>query len=89
MDTILSRLALASHQVSGKAGELQVVDETAIMLGYAGLYSTFFHPAKRAAAKYGVPIRDIVLELGRRQVIGGQEDIIIEVAAELAGRRAA
>jgi 4-hydroxy 2-oxovalerate aldolase len=66
--------------------EPQVVDETAIILGYAGLYSTFFHPAKRAAAKYGVPIRDILLELGRRQVIGGQEDMIIDVAAELAGR---
>jgi 4-hydroxy 2-oxovalerate aldolase len=65
--------------------EPQIIDETAMLLGYAGVYSTFFHPAKRAAAKFGVPSRDILLELGRRGVIGGQEDMIIDVAAELAG----
>jgi 4-hydroxy 2-oxovalerate aldolase len=64
----------------------QIIDETALILGYAGVYSTFFHPTKRAARKYGVRERDILLELGRRGVIGGQEDMIIDVAAELAGR---
>jgi len=64
----------------------QIVDGTALILGYAGVYSTFFHPTKRAARKYGVPERDILLELGRRGVIGGQEDMIIDVAAELSGR---
>lgn len=66
--------------------EPQIIDETALVLGYAGVYSTFFHPTKRAARKYGVRERDILVELGRRGVIGGQEDMIIEVAAELAGR---
>lgn len=66
--------------------EPQIVDETALILGYAGVYSTFFHPTKRAAQKYGVSTRDIILELGRRGVIGGQEDMIVDVAAELAGR---
>lgn len=66
--------------------EPQIVDETALVLGYAGVYSTFFHPTKRAAKKFGVPTRDILLELGRRGVIGGQEDMIIDVASELAGR---
>ncbi|WP_020415716.1 4-hydroxy-2-oxovalerate aldolase [Amycolatopsis sp. ATCC 39116] len=66
--------------------EPQIIDETALILGYAGVYSTFFHPTKRAAKKYGVPERDILLELGRRGVIGGQEDMIIDVAAQLAGR---
>jgi 4-hydroxy 2-oxovalerate aldolase len=66
--------------------EPQIIDETALVLGYAGVYSTFFHPTKRAAEKYGVKVRDILLELGRRGVIGGQEDMIIDVAAELAGR---
>jgi 4-hydroxy 2-oxovalerate aldolase len=61
----------------------QIVDETALLLGYAGLYSTFFHPAKRAADKYGVSVRELLLELGRREVIGGQEDMIVDVAAEL------
>ncbi|HEY2204724.1 MAG TPA: 4-hydroxy-2-oxovalerate aldolase [Pseudonocardia sp.] len=64
----------------------QIVDETALILGYAGVYSTFFHPTKRAARKYGVRERDILMELGRRGVIGGQEDMIIDVAAELSGR---
>ena len=69
--------------------EPQIVDETALVLGYAGVYSTFFHPTKRAAAKYGLPSRDILVELGRRGIIGGQEDMIIDVAAEMARSRAA
>jgi 4-hydroxy 2-oxovalerate aldolase len=63
----------------------QVIDETAVMIGYAGVYSTFFHFAKRASEKYGVPTKDIIVELGRRGVIGGQEDMIVDVAAEMAG----
>lgn len=63
----------------------QVIDETAVMIGYAGVYSTFFHFAKRASEKYGVPTKDIIMELGRRGVIGGQEDMIVDVAAEMAG----
>lgn len=64
----------------------QIVDETALLLGYAGVYSTFFHPTKRAAEKYDLSSRDILLELGRRGIIGGQEDMIIDVAAEMTGR---
>lgn len=76
----------AEHVVAPLMKEPQIVDETALILGYAGVYSTFFHPTKRAAKKYGVKERDILMELGRRGVIGGQEDMIIDVAAELAGR---
>lgn len=64
----------------------QIIDETALLLGYAGVYSTFFHPTKRAAEKFGLPSRDILLELGRRGIIGGQEDMIIDVAADMAGQ---
>ena len=64
----------------------QVIDETAVMIGYAGVYSTFFHFAKRASEKYNVPVAQIIMELGRRGVIGGQEDMIIDVAAEMAGQ---
>jgi 4-hydroxy 2-oxovalerate aldolase len=67
--------------------EPQIVDETALILGYAGVYSTFFHPTKRAAKKYGLSSREILLELGRRGIIGGQEDMIIDVAAEMARAR--
>lgn len=76
----------AEQVVAPLMTEPQIVDETALVLGYAGVYSTFFHPTKRAAAKFGVPTRDILLELGRRGVIGGQEDMIVDVASELAGR---
>ncbi|RPA06242.1 4-hydroxy-2-oxovalerate aldolase [Gordonia sp. OPL2] len=76
----------AENVVAPLMKEPQIVDETALVLGYAGVYSTFFHPTKRAAKKFGVPTRDILLELGRRGVIGGQEDMIIDVASELAGR---
>ncbi|MFC4948682.1 4-hydroxy-2-oxovalerate aldolase [Pseudonocardia sp. GCM10023141] len=79
-------IEVAEHVVAPLMTEPQIVDETALVLGYAGVYSTFFHPTKRAAAKFGVPTRDILLELGRRGVIGGQEDMIIDVASELAGR---
>ena len=63
----------------------QLIDETAVMIGYAGVYSTFFHFAKRASEKYGIPTKEIIMELGRRGVIGGQEDMIVDVAAEMAG----
>lgn len=76
----------AEQVVAPLMKEPQIVDETALVLGYAGVYSTFFHPTKRAARKFGVRERDILLELGRLGVIGGQEDMIIEVAARLAGR---
>lgn len=76
----------AEHVVAPLMEFPQIVDETALVLGYAGVYSTFFHPTKRAARKYGVRERDILMELGRRGVIGGQEDMIIDVAAELSGR---
>jgi 4-hydroxy 2-oxovalerate aldolase len=62
----------------------QVIDRTALVLGYAGVYSSFLLHAERAGRKYGVGTREILVELGRRGVVGGQEDIIIEVAAELA-----
>lgn len=77
---------IAERVVAPLMSEPQIIDETALILGYAGVYSTFFHPTKRAARKYGVAGRDILVELGRRGVIGGQEDMIIDVAAELAGR---
>ncbi|GAA0937401.1 4-hydroxy-2-oxovalerate aldolase [Nonomuraea longicatena] len=83
---LFALIEVAEHLIAPLMTEPQIVDETALLLGYAGLYSTFFHPAKRAADKYGVPMRELLLELGRREVIGGQEDMIIDVAAELSSR---
>lgn len=62
----------------------QVVDRTALSLGYAGVYSSFLLHAERAAAKFGVEPRAVLMELGRRRIVGGQEEMIVDAAAELA-----
>ena len=61
-------------------------NRASLILGYAGVYGSFMLHSERAAARYGVPQAEILLELGRRQVVGGQEDMIIDVALELAAR---
>ena len=63
------------------------VDRDALTLGYAGVYGSFLLFAKRAGQKYGVPARDILVELGRRGMVGGQEDMIEDTALTLAKAR--
>jgi 4-hydroxy 2-oxovalerate aldolase len=63
--------------------EMGIIDRDGLLLGYAGIYGSFLLHAKRAAERYGVDVKDILLELGRRRVVGGQEDMIIDVAVEL------
>ncbi len=63
------------------------IDRDSLALGYAGVYSSFLLFAKRAAAKYGIPARDILLELGRRKMVGGQEDMIEDAAITMARQR--
>lgn len=63
------------------------VTREALTLGFAGVYSTFLLHAKRAEKRYGVPARDILVELGRKKMIGGQEDMIEDTALTMAKER--
>ena len=63
-----------------------VLDRLSLIMGYAGVYSSFLKHAYRASERYGVPGADILMECGRRRLVGGQEDQIIQIAADLAGR---
>ena len=63
------------------------IDRDALTLGYAGVYGSFLLFAKRAGQKYGVPARDILVEMGRRGMVGGQEDMIEDTAMTLARAR--
>jgi 4-hydroxy 2-oxovalerate aldolase len=65
-----------------------VKDRLAIIMGYAGVYSSYLKHAYRAAERYGVSGAEILLECGRQGLVGGQEDQIIQIAADLARREA-
>jgi 4-hydroxy 2-oxovalerate aldolase len=63
------------------------IGRASLTMGYAGVYSSFLLHADKAAQQFGVDARDILVELGKRKVVGGQEDMIVEVAMELAEQK--
>ncbi len=65
----------------------QIIDRDSLTLGYAGVYSSFKLFAQREGERYGLEPREILIELGRQGVVGGQEDMVADVAAEMAANK--
>lgn len=65
----------------------QKIDTASFVLGYAGVYSSFLLHAKKAAAQFDIRAQDILMELGKRKMVGGQEDMIVDVAYKLSQQK--
>jgi 4-hydroxy 2-oxovalerate aldolase len=81
-------MAAADDVVKPIITRMPIMDRASIMQGYAGVYSSFLIHAERAAARYGVPAWQILEEIGKAGYVGGQEDMIIDVAVQLAAAAA-
>ncbi len=80
-------LAAADEVVRPVIPRLPWMDRSAIVQGYAGVYSSFLLHAERAAERYGVPAHEILQLVGQNGYVGGQEDMIIDIALQLAEER--
>lgn len=80
-------LAAAEDVVKPYISRLPVMDRASIVQGFAGVYSSFLLHAERAAGRYGVPAHEILYRVGERRYVGGQEDMIIDIAIDLQRER--
>ncbi len=80
-------LAAADEVLRPVIPRIPVADRSAIVQGYAGVYSSFLLHAERAARRYGVPAHEILQRVGEAGYVGGQEDMIIDIAIQLATER--
>lgn len=74
---------VANEVIAPLMQQPQEISGSSLVLGYAGVYSSFLLHAQKAAQQFGVDERDILMELGQRKTVGGQEDLIYEVAQQL------
>ena len=84
---LFKAMDIAEEKIVPMMDHLVRVDRDALTLGYAGVYSSFLLFAKRSAEKYNLSSRDILVELGRRRTVGGQEDMIEDLALDMARER--
>lgn len=80
---VFKTMDIAEELIAPILEKPQEITKDSLVLGYAGVYSSFLLHAQRAAQRFGVDSRDILVELGKMKVVGGQEDMIVDVAAEL------
>jgi 4-hydroxy 2-oxovalerate aldolase len=85
---VFALMDAAEHVVAPMMAFQPMADRASLTIGYAGVYSTFLLHANRLAERFGLDARDILVELGRRKAVAGQEDWVLDVAVELAGQTA-
>jgi len=78
-------LAAAEEVVRPYMPHVPVADRPSIVMGYAGVYSSFLLHAQRVEERYGVPAHEVLAEAGRRHLVGGQEDLLIDIGLSLSG----
>ncbi|WP_462409782.1 4-hydroxy-2-oxovalerate aldolase [Neobacillus sp. Marseille-QA0830] len=84
---VFKMMDIAEELVAPILEKPQEITRDSLVLGYAGVYSSFLLFAQRAAKRFGIDSREILIELGKRKVVGGQEDMIMDLAAELSKKK--